>query len=95
MLGGGLGQLSKYPPPNFAGHFLKYLVNVHMYKLESLTKELAKHMAQLYNNCILYFHEIIDISVIEGWTNPTTTDSLAGWDICAAIIYRTFFKISS
>ena len=41
MLGGGLGQLSKYPPPKFARHFLEYLINVTMYKLESLTKELS------------------------------------------------------
>ena len=51
-------------------------------------------MAQLYNNYILYIAESIDISVIEGWNNPTTTDLLAGWDICTTKIYRTFLLIS-
>ena len=51
-------------------------------------------MAQLYNNYILFIDEIINISMIEGCSNPTTTDLLAGWDICTAKIYRTFFKIS-
>ena len=39
MFGVGLGQLSKYPPPKFAGHFLKYLIYITMYKLETLTNE--------------------------------------------------------
>ena len=35
-------------------------------------------MSQLYNNYLLYIDEKINISMIEGCSNPTTTDLVGG-----------------
>ena len=76
--GGGLGQLSIYPLPKFAGHFSNYLCHLTTYTLESCYQmdwHDWTHYCAKYRD--MYINKIISILVIEGWLNPTTVGDLA------------------